>query len=256
MAAAQREVWTGSQLRRLLAEKAGLEMSAASVSALFAKEPSQVKLSTLAALCTALHSERPVRRRYHPGRAARRAREAPAGTGQGGVGPRPAPSADLRRPAWARSSGTAPHCGAPVGITGRQYCCLCERDLREAAAKAECPGCGKQRVLRDETGRCILCSRSCTGCGHPVRRKEDTLRRDCRRKARQSAAQRLCPRCGRPGYLREATGWCGPCSRPRQGKDPPRKCIQCGQVRRHEGLGRCSACCSAARTGRSSPAPA
>lgn len=54
MAAAQREVWTGSQLRRLLAERAGLEMSAASVSALFTKEPSQVKLSTLAALCTAL----------------------------------------------------------------------------------------------------------------------------------------------------------------------------------------------------------
>jgi hypothetical protein len=28
-AAAQREVWTGTELRRLLAEKAGLEMSAA-----------------------------------------------------------------------------------------------------------------------------------------------------------------------------------------------------------------------------------
>jgi putative transcriptional regulator len=54
MAAAQREVWTGTQLRRLLAEKAGLELSAASVSALFAREPAQVKLSTLAALCTAL----------------------------------------------------------------------------------------------------------------------------------------------------------------------------------------------------------
>src|SRR6266704_6230596 len=54
MAAAQREVWTGAQLRRLLAEKAGTEMSAASVSALFTKEPSQVKLSTLAAVCTAL----------------------------------------------------------------------------------------------------------------------------------------------------------------------------------------------------------
>ena len=54
MAAAQREVWTGTQLRRLLAEKAGLEMSAASVSALFTKEPSQIKLSTLIALCTAL----------------------------------------------------------------------------------------------------------------------------------------------------------------------------------------------------------
>jgi putative transcriptional regulator len=54
MAAAQREVWTGTGLRRLLAEKAGLEMSAASVSALLTKEPSQVKLSTLIALCTAL----------------------------------------------------------------------------------------------------------------------------------------------------------------------------------------------------------
>lgn len=54
MAAAQREVWTGAQLRRLLAEKAGLELSSASVSALFSKEPSQIKLSTLIALCTAL----------------------------------------------------------------------------------------------------------------------------------------------------------------------------------------------------------
>lgn len=54
MAAAQREVWTGAQLRRLLAERAGLELSAASVSALFTKEPSQIKLTTLAALCTAL----------------------------------------------------------------------------------------------------------------------------------------------------------------------------------------------------------
>jgi putative transcriptional regulator len=54
MAAAQREVWTGAQLRRLLAERAGLELSSASVSALFTKRPSQVKLDTLAALCTAL----------------------------------------------------------------------------------------------------------------------------------------------------------------------------------------------------------
>jgi DNA-binding Xre family transcriptional regulator len=54
MAAAQREIWTGTQLRRLLRERAGLELSAASVSALLTKEPAQVKLSTLAALCTAL----------------------------------------------------------------------------------------------------------------------------------------------------------------------------------------------------------
>lgn len=54
MAAAQRQVWTGVQLRRLLAERAGLELSSASVSALLTKEPSQIKLSTLIALCTAL----------------------------------------------------------------------------------------------------------------------------------------------------------------------------------------------------------
>ena len=52
--AAQREVWTGAQLRRLLSEKAGLEMSSASVSVLLTKEPAQMKLSTLLALCTAL----------------------------------------------------------------------------------------------------------------------------------------------------------------------------------------------------------
>lgn len=54
MAAAQREVWTGADLRRLMAERAGVELSAASISALLTKQPSQVKLSTLAALCTAL----------------------------------------------------------------------------------------------------------------------------------------------------------------------------------------------------------
>jgi putative transcriptional regulator len=54
MAAAQREVWTGAQLRRLLIDRAGLEMSSASVSALLTKQPAQVKLETLIALCTAL----------------------------------------------------------------------------------------------------------------------------------------------------------------------------------------------------------
>ncbi len=54
MAAAKREVWTGAELRRLLRERAGLEVSAASVSALLTKQPKQLKLQTLAALCTAL----------------------------------------------------------------------------------------------------------------------------------------------------------------------------------------------------------
>jgi hypothetical protein len=133
-------------------------------------------------------------------------------------------------------------CGAPVGIIGREHCCLCWRKITEAAARTPCPGCGKQRVLQDDTGRCVLCSRACTQCGHPVRRSGAALCRDCRRKARQAAAQRPCPRCGRPGYLRENTGWCGPCSRPRRPKDPPRECAQCGQVKRHQALGLCSAC--------------
>ena len=54
LAAAHREVWTGAQLRRLLAERAGLHLSSASVSALLTRQPAQVKLDTLAALCTAL----------------------------------------------------------------------------------------------------------------------------------------------------------------------------------------------------------
>jgi len=54
MAAAQREVWTGAELRRLLADRAGLELSSASISALLTKQPSQLKLETLAALCVAL----------------------------------------------------------------------------------------------------------------------------------------------------------------------------------------------------------
>jgi putative transcriptional regulator len=54
MAAAQREVWTGAALRRLLAERAGVDFSPASISALLTGQPRQLKLSTLAALCTAL----------------------------------------------------------------------------------------------------------------------------------------------------------------------------------------------------------
>jgi len=133
-------------------------------------------------------------------------------------------------------------CGAPVGIIGREQCCLCWRKITEAAARSACPGCGKQRILQEGTGRCVLCSRACTGCGHPVRSPDAALCRDCRRKARQAAARRPCPRCQRPGYLRENTGWCGTCSRPRQPKGPPRTCCGCGQVRRHQGLGLCSAC--------------
>jgi DNA-binding Xre family transcriptional regulator len=57
MVAARRDVWTGAQLRRVLKEKAGYELSSAAISDLLTKQPSQVKLSTLAALCEALECE-------------------------------------------------------------------------------------------------------------------------------------------------------------------------------------------------------
>jgi len=133
-------------------------------------------------------------------------------------------------------------CGAPVGRRGRQHCCLCWRRLAEAAAKAACPGCGRQRVLREDTGRCAICSRVCASCGHPVRSPEATLCRECRREAGRLASLRLCPRCGKPGHLREDTGRCGSCSRPGAPKKPPRVCAGCGQLRRHAGLGLCGPC--------------
>jgi putative transcriptional regulator len=51
---AEKGVWTGAQLGRLLKEKAGYEMSAPSISALINGSPKQMKVETLDALCTAL----------------------------------------------------------------------------------------------------------------------------------------------------------------------------------------------------------
>ena len=70
MAAAQREVWTGAQLRRLLTEKAGLQLSAASVSALLTKQPipAQARNTRRVVHRAGLHPQRPARHRHHPGR--------------------------------------------------------------------------------------------------------------------------------------------------------------------------------------------
>ena len=101
IAAAQREVWTGSQLRRLLAERAGLEMSSASVSALFARQPSQLKLTTLAGVVhrSAVHPGRPVRPRHHPGGTARTVISGHPRSRRARSRPGPVDAADLRRAA-------------------------------------------------------------------------------------------------------------------------------------------------------------
>lgn len=51
---ADREVWSGAALARLLQEKADYRLSAPSISALMSGEPKQMKADTLDALCTAL----------------------------------------------------------------------------------------------------------------------------------------------------------------------------------------------------------
>ncbi len=90
MAAVQREVWTGAQLRRLLRERAGLELSAAAVSALLTKEPAQVAVHPGGVVHRAgVHPQRLVRGGHHPGPAAGPAAQGGARGTQGGVGARP-----------------------------------------------------------------------------------------------------------------------------------------------------------------------
>jgi putative transcriptional regulator len=51
---AERGIWSGAALARLLKEKANYRLSPASISALLTNQPRQMKSDTLDALCTAL----------------------------------------------------------------------------------------------------------------------------------------------------------------------------------------------------------
>lgn len=51
---AERGIWSGAALIRLLKEKANYSISAPSISALLSANPKQMKAETLDALCTAL----------------------------------------------------------------------------------------------------------------------------------------------------------------------------------------------------------
>ncbi|MGG4146607.1 helix-turn-helix transcriptional regulator [Paenibacillus algorifonticola] len=51
---AERGIWSGAALARLLEEKADYRLSAPSISALLTGQPKQMKADTLDALCTAL----------------------------------------------------------------------------------------------------------------------------------------------------------------------------------------------------------
>jgi putative transcriptional regulator len=51
---ASRDVWNATELRELLIQRAGFELSLQSVDVLIKKQPVQVKVATLQALCTSL----------------------------------------------------------------------------------------------------------------------------------------------------------------------------------------------------------
>ena len=138
--------------------------------------------------------------------------------------------------------GDCVRCGAPRARLGRDLCCRCWRAETHAAAKVPCPRCGVARVLDPDTGRCRTCSRTCRDCGAIVRRKSDTRCLACRRRHTLAAARRACARCGRDGYLREDTGWCGPCSRPAPAPKPAAACSECGRTIRGGGARLCGRC--------------
>ena len=54
MAMAKKGIWTGAELQRQLAEKAGLNISKAGISRLLKEEQSEIKFKVLDALCIVL----------------------------------------------------------------------------------------------------------------------------------------------------------------------------------------------------------
>lgn len=138
--------------------------------------------------------------------------------------------------------GDCERCGGGIGRNGTSLCGRCRAADRESARRAECPACGRFLRLSADSGRCTTCSRTCVDCGHIVRFKDSFRCRACRRRRAAAEAKRPCPRCGRPGLIREATGWCGPCSNPGPTPSEPRPCTLCGRLDpKHDGLpcGRC-----------------
>ena len=133
-------------------------------------------------------------------------------------------------------------CGRPVGIQGREHCARCHYALAHRPARNQCPGCSQPRQLDEATGKCVLCSRTCVRCGGKIGRIGRDICGLCLARDRRANAQQPCPRCGRPGRIREATGRCGPCSRPGRPPSPDAACRACGLVTHLEGDGLCFPC--------------
>ena len=138
--------------------------------------------------------------------------------------------------------GDCVRCGGGIGRRGTGLCHRCRAADREASRRSPCPRCGRVLRLRADTARCVTCSRTCIDCDGIVRRHTDTRCRHCRRRRDAAAAKQTCGRCGRLGLIREHTGWCGTCSRPKPEPQPPRPCGECARLTRRLSNGLCSRC--------------
>jgi hypothetical protein len=170
----------------------------------------------------AMHPQGSARGRHDAGRAARSDQSPGRGrTAQGCRQRTPVhaagiagPESAVRRREWVNGNATAPS-AARRSASSAATCAVDafnvsatrppKRHARAAAANGWCkltPGSasGAHAVVR------------------PARRRCDQPMRRCARGARGAEtarpAKRPCPRCGWPGFLREATGWCGSCSHP------------------------------------------
>ena len=230
MAAAQREVWTGAQLRRLLLPgRAGTVLGVG---------VSVVQRATRAGEAV------------HPGGLVHRAEctpddlfevdttpaerpAAPPASAAEGRLRRPLDAADLTgRPAMKRQRDCA-RCGAAVGSSAVTTAAAAgtagrQRQPGTRARAAAWPACSWP-------GRAVDMLAGVRRLRRPVRRRDRNRCTRCHHRREREQAGQACPRCGKPGYLREQTGWCGSCSRPGPPKEP-RICAGCGEVDRHCGL--------------------
>jgi site-specific recombinase XerD len=133
-------------------------------------------------------------------------------------------------------------CGRPAGIAGREHCARCHYALAHRPVRSQCPGCGQLKKLQEATGKCVLCSRACIRCGQKIGRVGREICGLCLVKDRRAAARQPCPRCGKPGRIREGTGWCGHCSHPGRTPSPDAACRACGLITHLEGDGLCLPC--------------
>lgn len=138
--------------------------------------------------------------------------------------------------------GDCVRCGGGTGRKDSELCHRCRADDREAARRAICPTCGELLRLLSDTARCVRCSHVCIECGQVLRFKTSVHCQACRRRRAAANAKARCERCGRDGFIRANTGWCGPCSNPGGVPKPPRACSQCATLVRRLSNGLCGRC--------------